>query len=79
MNLQTDQVEQYLDAIELDTLGAASRERQRMLDELSSIDQMAVENLVSGFHIAAKPEAYLRALAMALVRAGRKQQCLIMD
>ena len=69
----------YLDAIEQNVLGTASRERQRMLEELSSIDQMAVSSLVSGYHVAANKDAYLEALAMALVKAGRKQQCLILN
>lgn len=72
-----EQLEQYLNDIELNTLGSASRERQRKIEELDSIDQLAVETLVSGYVTAANQTAYLRALCMALVRTGRKQSFTI--
>ena len=68
MNLAIDQ---YLEQIEDTTLGNLAMKRQRKLDELGSLDSLAVESLVSGFHVAANKDAYLRALAMALVRAKR--------
>lgn len=79
MLTSSEQVDQYLDSIERDTLGGATRQRQEKLDELNSIDQMAVEALVSGYIVAANQTAYLRALCMALVRAGRRQQCMTLS
>jgi len=67
----TEPVEQYLEQIEDKTLNGMVIERQRKLEELSSIDELAVESLVSGFHCASNKDAYLRALSMALVRAKR--------
>lgn len=72
MTFATEPVEQYLEHIEGETLENMAIERHRKLEELSSIDQMAVESLVSGFHVASNKDAYLRALSMALVRAKRQ-------
>jgi len=64
-------LDQYLDEIE-HTGNVVNQGLRKAQEELSSIEQMAVELYVSGYTIAHNKDAYLRAMAMALVRAGRK-------
>lgn len=63
---------EYLDRIE-ETLGEQSRNRHAKFQELTSIDELAVDSIVSGYYTADSPDAYLRALAMALVRTERRE------
>jgi hypothetical protein len=63
-------VDYFLDDIE-GQMSASSKERQERQAELNSIDQMLVESLVSRFYTASNQDAYLRALAMVIVRTVR--------
>lgn len=72
MNISQEQVGEYLDFIE-NGLGMLAVERSKKLDELSSMERMEVDNIVAKFHAASNQEAYLQALAMALVRATKNQ------
>lgn len=63
-------LDQYLDQIERTAEGVMEG-RRKAQDELSSLEQMAVELYVSGYAVAHDKDAYLRALSMALVRALR--------
>jgi hypothetical protein len=67
-----DAVDHFLDDIE-GQVSASSKERQERLAELNSVDQMLVESLVSRFYTASNQDAYLRALAMVVVRTAREQ------
>jgi len=74
VNICRDTVSEYLDVIE-DRLCDAAVERSKKLEELTSIDEMQIDNIVSAYVVASNQAAYLRALAMALVRASRQKQC----
>jgi len=73
MPFTTEEVEHYLEQIEGTTLEDWVQERQEKMDELSSLDQLLVTSIVAGFYTASNKDAYLRAIAMALVRSERKQ------
>ena len=73
MNICQEKVGEYLDVIE-ERLGETAVERSRKLDELTSLDEMTVDNIVSAYASASNQVAYVRAMAMALVRAARNRQ-----
>lgn len=57
----------YLDELDR-TLETSESERRRRLEEMLSVDRLAVESIVSGYYRAANKHAYLRSLAMILVK-----------
>jgi len=73
VNICQEKVGEYLDVIE-ESLGTTSAERFRKIEELNSLDEMEVTIICDRFVSASNQAAYLRALAMALVRANRKSQ-----